>query len=191
MHTAFVLYKSPATEPLFASNSLELVDIMPQICENERHVVARSVDLQQILVLHGPNLNLLGKREPAIYGTTTLDKLNGTLITLALDRGFQLDCKQTNAEYELINSIHNAATCNVKFIIINAAGLAHTSIALRDALLAVQLPFIEVHISNTFNREEFRERSYLSDIAHGVIVGLGTIGYELALNAAIQFLNNE
>lgn len=144
--------------------------------------------MQQILVLHGPNLNLLGKREPKIYGSTTLDQLNDTLITQALNSGYQLDCKQTNAEHELIDLVQQAAVDNVKFIIINAAGFTHTSIALRDALLAVQLPFIEVHISNTFNREEFRERSYLSDIAQGVIVGLGTHGYELALSAAIKFL---
>lgn len=145
--------------------------------------------LQQILVLHGPNLNLLGSREPELYGTVTLDLLNTTLITQALNSGIQVDCKQTNAECELINFIHQAAINKVKFIIINAGGFTHTSVALRDALLATQIPFIEVHITNINNREAFRAHSYLSDIAQGVITGLGPLGYELALQAAIKFLN--
>ncbi len=145
----------------------------------------------QILVLHGPNLNLLGKREPEIYGTLTLNQLNDTLITQALHSGVQLECRQSNAEHELIGYIHAAMTNKTDFIIINAAGLTHTSVALRDALLATQIPFIEVHISNTYSREEFRSRSYLSDIARGIIIGLGPLGYELAVTAAIKFLNNK
>lgn len=144
--------------------------------------------MQQILVLHGPNLNLLGTREPEIYGSTTLDQVNDTLITQALDSGLQVTCKQSNAEHELINLIHEAKKDGVKFIIINAAGFTHTSVALRDALTATELPFIEVHISNVYKREPFRSHSYLSDIAIGVVVGLGTQGYELALSAAIKFL---
>lgn len=145
----------------------------------------------QILVLHGPNLNLLGVREPEIYGKLTLGQLNDTLITQALQSGAQLECLQSNAEHELIGYIHAAITKRVDFIIINAAGLTHSSVALRDALLATQIPFIEVHISNTYSREEFRTRSYLADIARGVIIGLGPLGYELALTAAIKFLNNK
>lgn len=147
--------------------------------------------MRQILVLHGPNLNLLGTREPDIYGSTTLGQLNDTLNTQALASGYRLDCRQSNAEHELIDSVQQAVKQQFEFIIINAGALTHTSIALRDALLAVQLPFIEVHISNNFNREEFRTRSYLADIAYGVIIGLGPLGYELALNAAIKFLNNK
>lgn len=133
---------------------------------------------------------MLGNREPAIYGTQNLDQLNDTLITQALRSGLALECKQSNAEHELIDWIHQAHHNNVRFIIINAGGFTHTSIALRDALLAVHIPHIEVHISNTYSREKFRTRSYLADIAQGVIIGLGTFGYELALSAAIKFLNN-
>lgn len=146
--------------------------------------------LQPILVLHGPNLNLLGSREQALYGATTLAQLNDTLITKALHSGISLECKQSNAEHELIDSIHQAFKQKVGFIIINAAALTHTSIALRDALLATQIPFIEVHISNTYNREEFRTKSFLADIARGLIIGFGTLGYELALSAAIKILND-
>lgn len=146
--------------------------------------------MQQILVLHGPNLNLLGTREPEIYGSTTLDQVNDTLITQALGSGIQVTCKQSNAEHELINLIHTAKKDGVKFIIINAAGFTHTSVALRDALAATELPFIEVHITNIYKREPFRSHSYLSDIANGVVVGLGTQGYELALSAAIKFLES-
>ncbi|HSX19720.1 MAG TPA: type II 3-dehydroquinate dehydratase [Gammaproteobacteria bacterium] len=145
--------------------------------------------MQQVLVLHGPNLNLLGTREPEIYGSMTLGQLNDTLITQGLNSGVQVECRQSNAENELIDSVQQAATNKVQFLILNAGGYTHTSIALRDSLLATQVPFIEVHISNTYNREDFRARSYLSDIAQGVIVGLGPLGYELALNAAIKYLN--
>jgi 3-dehydroquinate dehydratase-2 len=147
--------------------------------------------LPQILVLHGPNLNMLGKRETDIYGATTLGTLNDTLINQALNSGIQLACKQTNAEHELIAFVQQASNEDVQFIILNAAAFTHTSIALRDALLAVNLPFIEVHITNTKGREEFRHHSYLSDIAYGIIAGFGVLSYELALSAAIKFLNKK
>lgn len=139
-----------------------------------------------ILVLHGPNLNLLGTREPDVYGSATLADINQRLAALAKEKGHHLQALQSNAEYELINRIHDARKEGVDFIIVNPAGLTHTSVALRDALLAVSIPFIEVHLSNIFSREEFRHRSYFSDIAKGVISGLGAQGYELALLAAIQ-----
>lgn len=148
----------------------------------------KGANLPKILVLHGPNLNLLGTREPNIYGVTTLGMLNDTLINRAFERDIELECKQTNAEHELVQFVQQAKTDGVAFLIINAAAYAHTSIALRDALLAVNLPFIEVHISNIYKREEFRLRSYLDDIAYGVITGFGAFSYELALDAAIKFL---
>ena len=144
----------------------------------------------KILVLHGPNLNLLGSRQPEVYSTMSLDDLNDRLTTQATQNGYDLVCEQTNAEHELVNKIHGAKAANIAAIILNAAAFAHTSIALRDALLAVELPFIEVHISNTYAREDFRKESYLSDIAAGVIVGLGPLGYELALTAMISILSN-
>ena len=139
-----------------------------------------------ILVLHGPNLNLLGSREPDVYGSTTLADINRDLAALAKDSGHHLQVLQSNAEYELINRIHDARKEGVDFIIFNPAGLTHTSVALRDALLAVAIPFVEVHLSNIFSREEFRHHSYFSDIAKGVISGLGAQGYELALQFAIK-----
>lgn len=142
-----------------------------------------------ILVLHGPNLNLLGKREPGIYGASTLEDINQRLSDLCLAAGHHLQVLQSNAEYELIDRIHDAASEDVNFIIINPAAFTHTSIALRDALLAVAIPFIEVHLSNVHAREEFRQFSYLSDVADGVIAGLGPIGYELALSAAFATLD--
>lgn len=141
-------------------------------------------------MLHGPNLNLLGCRESRLYGSTTLEVLNDSLITQAASSGVELECKQTNAEHELIEFVQQAESANVAFIVVNAAAYTHSSIGLRDALLAVQIPFIEVHISNVYAREDYRKISYLADIAIGVIVGLGTIGYKLALQAAIDFLNN-
>ncbi len=144
--------------------------------------------MHKILVLHGPNLNLLGAREPSIYGTQTLEALNHTLIKSAASKGVKLECEQTNAEHELIDFVHQAKADHVEFIVLNAAGLTHTSISLRDALLAAQLPFIEVHLSNTFARETFRQHSYLSDIAAGVIVGFGTLGYAMAIDAASEML---
>jgi len=139
-----------------------------------------------ILVLHGPNLNLLGSREPDVYGSVTLAEINRNLTALAKDKGHHLQVLQSNAEYELINRIHDARKEGVDFIIFNPAGLTHTSVTLRDALLAVAIPFVEVHLSNIFSREEFRQHSYFSDIAIGVISGLGAQGYELALAFAFE-----
>jgi 3-dehydroquinate dehydratase II len=143
-----------------------------------------------ILVLNGPNLNLLGSREPEIYGASTLDDINQQLSANALAAGHHLLTLQSNAEYELIDRIHDARNDGVNFIIINPAAFTHSSVALRDALLGVNIPFIEVHISNVHQREEFRSKSYFSDIARGVICGLGTQGYELALQSAIKQLAN-
>jgi 3-dehydroquinate dehydratase-2 len=137
-----------------------------------------------ILLLNGPNLNLLGLREPEIYGSASLQGIEAKLADLARARGHTLAAFQSNAEHELIAKIHSAKREGFAFVIINPAGYSHTSIALRDALLAVALPFIEVHLSNVFARETFRHHSYLSDIAAGCIFGLGPIGYELALEAA-------
>lgn len=143
-----------------------------------------------ILVLNGPNLNLLGTREPEIYGATTLDDINQQLTAQALADGHHLMSLQSNAEYELVDRIHDARNEGVNFIIINPAAFTHTSVALRDALLGVDIPFIEVHISNVHQREDFRSKSYFSDVARGVICGLGTQGYELALQAAIKQLSD-
>ncbi len=139
-----------------------------------------------ILVLHGPNLNLLGSREPEIYGSETLNDINHRLQTTATGLGHHLQYLQSNAEYELIDRIHDARMEEVDFIIINPAAFTHTSVALRDALLAVNIPFIEVHLSNVHAREAFRSHSYFSDVAVGVICGLGSQGYDLALQAAIS-----
>jgi 3-dehydroquinate dehydratase-2 len=139
-----------------------------------------------ILVLHGPNLNLLGEREPEIYGRTTLNDINQRLGLLARDRGHHLLTMQSNAEYELIERVQDARHEGVNFILINPAAFTHTSVALRDALLAVDIPFIEIHLSNVHAREEFRQHSWFSDKAEGVICGLGAQGYEFGLQAAIS-----
>ena len=139
-----------------------------------------------ILVLHGPNLNLLGTREPDLYGSDTLEQINQRLTDLTIQAGHHLQALQSNAEYELIDRIHDAKNEGVNFIIINPAAFTHTSVAMRDALLAVNIPFIEVHLSNVNARESFRHHSYFSDIAQGVITGLGVKGYELALTAALD-----
>ncbi len=144
-----------------------------------------------ILVLHGPNLNLLGEREPEVYGNVTLADINARLEQLARDRGHHLLYMQSNAEYELVERIQDARHEGVNFIIINPAAFTHTSVALRDALAAVDIPFIEVHLSNTHAREEFRQHSYFSDLASGVILGLGARGYEFALDAAISTLEQD
>jgi 3-dehydroquinate dehydratase-2 len=143
-----------------------------------------------ILLLNGPNLNLLGLREPQIYGSASLQSIEAKLGDLARGRGHSLSAFQSNAEHELIAKIHAARHEGIAFVIVNPAGFSHTSIALRDAFLAVDLPFIEVHLSNVFARETFRQHSYLSDIAVGCIFGLGPIGYELALEAACVRLTN-
>ncbi|EGQ9463748.1 type II 3-dehydroquinate dehydratase [Vibrio cholerae] len=141
----------------------------------------------RILVLNGPNLNLLGLREPAHYGSQTLEQIVSTLHEQAQQAGIELEHLQSNREYELIETIHQAFG-KVDFIIINPAAFTHTSVALRDALLGVAIPFIEVHLSNVHAREPFRHHSYLSDKAQGVICGLGAQGYEFALSAAIRAL---
>ena len=141
-----------------------------------------------ILVIQGPNLNLLGTREPDVYGTTTLEDIHKKLGELAKLNSIELDTFQSNHEGELIDRIQKAKLDGVDFIIINPGAFTHTSVALRDVLAGVAIPFTEVHLSNIHQREEFRKRSYLSDIATGVICGLGAIGYELALQAAIARL---
>lgn len=141
-----------------------------------------------ILVLHGPNLNMLGEREPDIYGGETLGDINRSLEQLAMERGHHLLSMQSNAEYELVERIQDARHEGVNFILINPAAFTHTSVAIRDALAAVAIPFIEIHLSNIHAREEFRKQSYFSDIARGVICGLGAQGYELGLQAALRML---
>ena len=144
--------------------------------------------MPDLLVLNGPNLNLLGTREPEHYGSDTLDDINKRLQEQATQQGFSLECFQSNSEVELIEKIHQTKDTKVRFILMNPAAFTHTSVALRDALSGVGIPFIEIHLSNVHAREAFREHSYFSDIAVGVISGLGAIGYELALQAALQQL---
>ena len=139
----------------------------------------------KILVIHGPNLNLLGTREPEVYGSVTMDEIDQGLKTKASSNDIDLETFQSNAEHEIVSKLQDSMN-NVNYIIINPGALTHTSIAIRDALLGIGIPFYEVHISNIFSREEFRHKSYFSDIASGVICGLGTQGYELALNHIIK-----
>lgn len=146
--------------------------------------------MAHLLLLNGPNLNLLGTREPGTYGTATLAQIEAQLGKLTKEANHQLSNLQSNSEAELINRIHQAGQQKIDFILFNPAGFTHTSIALRDALLAVKIPFIEIHLSNVHAREEFRRHSYFSDIAAGVIVGLGPLGYELALLAALRRLSH-
>lgn len=142
------------------------------------------------LLINGPNLNLLGSREPEVYGATRLADIEARCVSLAAELGHELSCFQSNAEHELINRVQQAATDGVDFIILNPGGLTHTSIALRDALLAVEIPFIEIHLSNTFAREDFRHNSYFSDIASSCLFGFGAYGYELALQAASRYVTS-
>ena len=144
--------------------------------------------MRRILLVNGPNLNLLGSREPGWYGDATLSAIEARLAALAKERGAVLEAFQSNAEHELVNRVQALATAPVDFAIVNPGAFTHTSIALRDALLAVAVPFIEVHLSNVHAREPFRRHSYFSDIAAGSIVGLGAQGYELALTAALDRL---
>lgn len=144
--------------------------------------------MAKILVLHGPNLNLLGVREPQHYGHMRLADIDQNLSALATADGHQLECRQSNAEDELINWVQSAADDGVDFILVNPAAFTHTSIALRDAFTAVAVPFIEIHLSNVHAREPFRRQSYFSDIAQGVIAGLGAQGYEFAYLAAAAYL---
>ena len=145
----------------------------------------------QLLLLNGPNLNLLGTREPDVYGQQTLPQIEQGLIQQARAGGAELSALQSNAEHELVDAVQAAAASGVDFILINPGAFTHTSIALRDAFLGVGIPLIEVHLSNIHRREEFRQVSYFSDIAEGVIVGLGAQGYELALSAALSILQNQ
>jgi len=145
--------------------------------------------MKNLLVLHGPNLNLLGSREPDLYGRVTLDEINARLTILANSSGASLTCFQSNAEAELVNRIQQARSDGTQFIIINPAAFTHTSVAIRDALAAIGLPFIEVHLSNVFAREAFRKESFLSDLAIGVISGLGAAGYEFAVQYALSYKN--
>ena len=140
--------------------------------------------MKKIIIINGPNLNLLGTREPDVYGNETLADIEARLVGLAAQQGQTMICMQSNAEHELVEAVHQAKTDDVDFIIINPCSLTHTSIALRDAFLGVSIPFVEVHLSNVHARETFRHTSYLSDIAVGVIAGLGSQGYEFALQAA-------
>ena len=144
--------------------------------------------MAHILLLNGPNLNLLGAREPGVYGRVTLDQVHERMSQLAAEAGHHLTAFQSNSEAELIARIHEAPAGHVAFILFNPAGYTHTSVALRDALLAVKIPFIEVHLSNVHARESFRHHSYFSDVAVGTITGLGAVGYELALRAASESL---
>jgi len=143
-----------------------------------------------IQILHGPNLNMLGTREPGHYGDDNLQQINSRLVQQAKTAGHLCECFQSNAEFELIDKIHQGKNSGIAFIIINPAAFTHTSVALRDALLSVNTPFIEVHLSNVYQREPFRHHSYFSDIAKGTITGLGAQGYELALQAVFKQLDN-
>ena len=147
--------------------------------------------MAKILVINGPNLNLLGSREPKHYGRDTLESIETRLSQCAQAAGHEITFEQSNAEHELIEAIHQAGDGGVSFIIINPAAFTHTSIALRDALLGVGIPFIEVHLSNVNARDEFRRHSFFSDIAEGVISGFGAQGYELALQAVLQRLTTK
>lgn len=144
--------------------------------------------MAKILLINGPNLNLLGKREPGVYGSTGLQEIEKAAVEQAAAAGHDLLTFQSNAEHELVDRVQQAASEGVGYILLNPGAFTHTSIALRDALLAVEIPFIEIHLSNTFAREEFRHNSYFSDIAAGCIVGLGAFGYELAIRAACRNL---
>ncbi|MBS0423485.1 MAG: type II 3-dehydroquinate dehydratase [Proteobacteria bacterium] len=146
---------------------------------------SKGAKVLNILIVHGPNLNLLGVREPDIYGAVTLQDINRNLSKLTENKAIKLDFFQSNAEFALIDRIQQTLQDGTNFIIINPAAFTHTSVALRDALAAVKLPFIEVHLSNVYARESFRQRSYFSDLAVGVISGLGAKGYELALEYAM------
>lgn len=140
--------------------------------------------MARLLLLNGPNLNLLGTREPGLYGADTLDAIIQRCTTLARELGLELTARQSNAEHEMVEIVQKAPSQGVDFMILNPGAFTHTSIALRDAVLGVSLPFIEVHLSNVHAREAFRKHSYFSDIAVGQVVGLGPLGYELAIRAA-------
>ncbi|RLA16876.1 MAG: type II 3-dehydroquinate dehydratase [Gammaproteobacteria bacterium] len=146
--------------------------------------------MAHLLLLNGPNLNLLGQREPKHYGATTLNTIEESCTKIATNAGHSLDCFQSNSEGALIDKIHTASLEGAAFILFNPGGFTHTSVALRDALAAVEIPFIEVHLSNTHAREPFRKHSYFSDLATGVVIGLGATGYDLAMQAAVARLEH-
>ena len=146
--------------------------------------------MSAFLLINGPNLNLLGSREPDVYGATTLEDIEKRCAAVASELGHELDCYQSNAEHELIDRVQEAQKSGVDFIILNPGAFTHTSVALRDALLAVDIPFVEIHLSNTFAREEFRHNSYFSDIATACLFGFGAYGYELAVQAASRHVAN-
>jgi 3-dehydroquinate dehydratase-2 len=147
--------------------------------------------MASLLLINGPNLNLLGTREPGVYGDVSLDMIEERMAALASDAGHDLVAFQSNAEHEIVDRVQQAAVDKVEFILLNPGAFTHTSVAIRDALLAVGIPFIEVHLSNVFAREDFRHSSYFSDIAAGCIFGLGAFGYEIALQAASRLLSGE
>ena len=147
--------------------------------------------MSKILLLNGPNLNMLGSREPGVYGNTRLDEITANAGKLAAELGHRLSSFQSNAEHELIDRVQEAAADGTAFIVLNPGAFTHTSVALRDALLAVDIPFIEIHLSNTFARESFRHKSYFSDIATACLFGFGAYGYELAINAAARHLASD
>ena len=147
--------------------------------------------MASLLLVNGPNLNLLGSREPGVYGAASLSDIEARLAALADELGHSLAAFQSNAEHEIVDRVQRAQSDGVDFILLNPGAFTHTSIAIRDALLAVSIPFIEVHLSNVFAREDFRQQSYFSDIAAGCIFGLGAYGYELALNAASRQLSED
>ena len=144
--------------------------------------------MSDFLLVNGPNLNLLGSREPEVYGSDRLTDIEARCVDVAMALGLSLVCFQCNAEHELIDRVQQAAADGIDFIILNPGAFTHTSIALRDAFLAVQIPFIEIHLSNTFAREDFRHNSYFSDIASSCLFGFGAYGYELALQAASEYV---
>jgi len=146
--------------------------------------------MSEFLLLNGPNLNLLGTREPDVYGATRLDDIEANCIDVAKELGHSLECFQSNAEHELIDRVQQAAKDDVSYIIFNPGAFTHTSIAIRDAFLAVAIPFTEIHLSNTFAREDFRHKSYFSDIAASCLFGFGAYGYELALYGAARHVAN-
>jgi len=171
--------------PLISVNIVKRLDIPAKLRQN-CCMMLEAVPAKNILVLHGPNLNLLGSRESEVYGSDTLDEISESLCKLAKDAGANLVNFQSNSEAELVSRIQQAIGDKTDFIIINPAAYTHTSVAMRDALAAARLPFIEVHLSNIFARESFRRKSYFSDLALGVISGLGAKGYHLALEYALN-----
>lgn len=163
------------------------VFVVTFLWQAEHSLLGRPLMAKKILVLNGPNLNLLGLREPSVYGHTTLDQIDARLQTLAKEQGVSLSTYQSNHEGALVDRIQAARTDGTDFIVINAGAYTHTSVAIRDALAGVKISFVEVHLSNVYKREDFRHHSYLSDLAVGVIAGLGPAGYEAALRFAVPY----